>query len=297
LLVILGICGCQSRQLYKDSRVMMGTFVEVTSPDKDSAEIIYSEISRVEKLLSKYDPESEVSRLNVSGELSVSPETFQVIQRSKEFWQLSGGAFDITVGPLMDLWGFTDKAYRLPKEDEIRAALGLAGVDKIILNPEKNMVKLSFSGMKIDLGGAAKGYAVDCAVIKLRERGIKSCLINAGGQIYCLGDNFGKPWKIAIREPRGGRLGEYLELKDKAVSTSGDYEQFFIEKDKRYSHIINPLTGYPANSGIASVTVIADDGMTADALSTAIFILGSEKGLELAKRFKNVEVKITRGHP
>jgi thiamine biosynthesis lipoprotein len=286
------LSGCQNQQLYTDNRVMMGTVIEVTSPYKQAAGIVFNEMKRIEGLLSKYKPDSEVSKLNCFGKLNVSPDTFFIIKESKEFWQISNGAFDISVGPLMDLWGFTDRKYSLPKEEEIKNTLGLIGSDKIILQDSDNVVKFKISGMKIDLGAIAKGYALDCVVDKLRKAGIKSCLINAGGQVYCLGDKFGKPWKIAIKDPREKNIVGYLELKDKSVSTSGDYEQFFIKDKRRYAHIFNPKTGYPANSGVVSVTVIASDGLTADALSTAIFVLGKEKSRELIKRFPDIEVKI-----
>ncbi len=286
------LSGCQSRYLYKDSRVMMGTFVEVISPDKEAPNIVFSEIKRIEGLLSKYKGDSEVAKLNTLGKLKVSPDTFYVLQKAKKIWQLSDGAFDITVGPLMDLWGFTDKKYYLPKNEEIKQTLSKVGFDKIIFNIDDNVVEFKVLGMKIDLGAIAKGYAVDCAVRKLKEHQIKSCLINAGGQIYCLGDKFGRPWNVAIREPRNKGFWNYLKLKDKAVATSGDYEQYFMNKGKRYTHIFNPKTGYPSNSGIVSVTVIAPDGLTADALATSVFILGKDKGLKLAKKFNNVDVEI-----
>jgi thiamine biosynthesis lipoprotein len=180
----------------------------------------------------------------------------------------------------------------VPEEERIKNVLELVGTDKIILKELENVIEFSVSGMKIDLGAIAKGYAVDCAVKKLKENNIKNCLINAGGQIYALGDKFGLAWKIAIRNPRGKDLIDYLVLKDKAVSTSGDYEQYFIKGKKRYAHIFNPKTGYPVDSGVVSATVIAQDGITADALSTAIFVLGKEKGQELAQKFPSVEVKI-----
>jgi thiamine biosynthesis lipoprotein len=192
----------------------------------------------------------------------------------------------------MDTWGFSDKKYYLPNNEEIRHALSKVGFDKIIFNIDNNVVEFKIPGMKIDLGAIAKGYAVDCAVRKLKEHRIKSCLINAGGQIYCLGDKFGRPWNVAVRGARNNGFRDYLKLKDEAVATSGDYEQYFMHKGKRYAHIFNPKTGYPADSGIVSVTVIAPDGLTADALATSIFILGKDKGLKLAKRFKDVRVEI-----
>jgi len=272
----------------------MGTFIEVTSPDKPAAEIVFKEISRIENLLSKYKPESEVSRLNQLGKLKASPETFYIIKRSKEFSQASNGAFDVTVAPLMDIWGFTDKKYRVPSEQEIKDALKLTGSDKIILHEEDNVIEFKTPGMKIDLGGIAKGFALDCAVKKLKENNIAACLINAGGQVFALGDKFGSPWKVAINSPWAEDFAGYLELKDQCVATSGDYEQYFIKGGIRYSHILDPKTGSPSDSGVASVTVIAPDGLTADALATAIFVLGEAEGEKLAAKFCAVEIKIIR---
>ena len=270
----------------------MGTFVEVISAKKDALEIAFKEIDRIEKLLSKYVPDSEISQLNRYAKLKVSPETFYVIERAIEFYSLTNGAFDITVGPLMDLWGFTEKIYTIPSERKIRRALKLVGCDKIILRNQDNVIQFKLSGMKIDLGAIAKGYAVDCAIKKLKEAGIKSCLINAGGQIYCLGKKFSRPWKIAVRDPRNNGVTGYLELKDKAVATSGNYEQSFKNKRKSYGHIFDPKTGYPKEPDILSVTVIASDSLTADALATAIFALGKDKGKLLALKLNGVEVKI-----
>ena len=289
---IVLLSGCQKQNLYKDSRIMMGTFVEVISPDKGASNIVFGEIKRIEGLLSKYKEDSEIGKLNKLGKLKLSPDTFYVLQKAKEFWQFSDGVFDITVGPLMDLWGFTEKKYSVPEEERIKNVLELVGTDKIIFNIDDNVVEFKLLGMKIDLGAIAKGYAVDCAVKKLKENHIKSCLINAGGDIYCLGDKFGRPWNVAVQGPRNKGFWDYLKLKDKAVATSGDYEQYFIQRKKRYAHIFNPKTGYPADSGVVSVTVIAPDGLTADALATSIFILGKDKGSNLAKRFKDVRVEI-----
>jgi FAD:protein FMN transferase len=289
------ISGCDnSPRLYKESRVMMGTFVEVISPDNKAAGIAFGEIKRIEDLLSKYNQDSEVSRLNSAGQLKVSRETYYIITRAKEFWLLSNGAFDITVGPLVELWGFKDKKYYLPLRAEIVQTLKRVGTDKIILNPADNLVKFAVPGMQIDLGAIAKGYAVDCAVRKLRENAIGSCLINAGGQVYCLGLKSGKPWVVAIADPGKKGISGKLRLVNKAVATSGAYEQFFIKGGVSYGHIFDPRTGMPADSGVASVTVVSDDSLTADALTTAIFVLGQEKGTSLAEKFPGVKIKIIK---
>lgn len=289
--VLLG--GCQDRTLYKDTELLMGTFVEVSSPDRKAAGIVFAEIKRIEELLSKYKPESEISQLNRAGKLKVSPETFFILEKAKVFWQASGGAFDITVSPLVDLWGFTDKKNSVPSEEEVKSALKLVGSDKIIFNKADNVIEFGVYGMKVDLGGIAKGYAVDCAVKKLKELGIESCLINAGGQVYCLGDKFGRPWNVAVRNPRNNNeIVASLQITDMAVATSGDYEQYFMHGNKRYSHILNPKTGYPADTNVISATVIAPEGASADALATAALVLGKEKTGALTKQFPGVKIKV-----
>ncbi|MCM8781167.1 MAG: FAD:protein FMN transferase [Candidatus Omnitrophica bacterium] len=292
LVNILCLYGCKDGQLYRETRLLMGTYVEVVSPEKRAIPIAFEEIKKIENLLSKYKEDSEIARLNKYGSLKVSPQTLDVLKIAKNFWLVTDGAFDITVGPLVKLWGFMDRKYHLPEQDEISKALDFVGMDKISINEKENMVKLKNLGMQIDLGGIAKGYAVDSAVKRLRENGIKSCLINAGGDIYCLGDNFGSPWRVAIQHPDREGFLDYLYLKDRAVATSGNYEQYFIKADKRYTHIFNPKTGYPVDLDISSVTVIASDCTTADALATAIFVLGKDKGRKLLEKFPDVEVRI-----
>jgi thiamine biosynthesis lipoprotein len=289
--VFLFIRSHQNKRLYCQERLMMGTFVKVISPNPRAPEIVFTEITRIEKLLSKYNPQSEVAQLNKTGYLKASPETFYIIKRSKEFWQASDGAFDITVAALMDLWGFTNKQYCLPSRKKIEETLKLVGSDKIILQEFDNVIQFKISGVKIDLGGIAKGYALDCAIKKLKEAGIDSCLINAGGEVYCLGEKFGRPWNIGVAGSRGRNLAACLELKNQAIATSGDSEQYFIKDKRRYPHILNPKTGYPAESNINSVSIAAKDGLTADALATAIFVLGKDKGERLAKQFDNAEIK------
>jgi len=288
------------KHLYHDNRILMGTFWEVTSPVKEASGIVFTEVARLEQLLSKYNPTSEISILNRTGKLKVSPDTFYVIKKSKEFYQLTDGAFDITVEPLVELWGFTPLAVpakagaglltgfptqetKVPPTDEkIKFTLKMIGSDKIVLHENNFVVEFKLSEMKIDLGGIAKGFALDCAVKKLKKNNINNCLINAGGQVYALGNKFASPWKIAIKDPRKPGVSGTLELKNQSASTSGDYEQFFLKNGKRYCHIIDPKTGYPVNSGITSVTIIDDSSLNADALSTAVFISG-EDGVEMLK--------------
>jgi len=279
-------------RLYYNNQVLMGTFWETTSPNKNAGKIVFKEAARVEELLSKYKIDSEVSKLNRLGKLKVSADTFYIIKKSKEFYEASSGAFDITVAPLVSLWGFTNQEYSLPSANKIQETLSLVGSDKIILHTNDNVVEFKLPGMKIDLGAIAKGFALDCAVKELKKRNINNCLINAGGQIYALGDRFGKAWKIAIKDPRKVGVSSTLELRNQSASTSGDYEQFFLIGNKRYSHILNPKTGYPVDSDIMSITVVASTGLEADALSTAVFVMGRENGQELLKKINGAAAKI-----
>lgn len=282
----------KAKRLFRDNRLLMGTFWQVTSPSKQASSIVFLEANRIEQLLSKYIAGSEISQLNRLGKLKVSVETFYIIKKSLEFYRLSHGAFDITVAPLVDLWGFTNQQFQVPSDDKIRACLELVGSNKIILHEKDNVVEFKIPGMKIDLGAIAKGFALDCAIKKLKENKIDSCLINAGGQVYALGDKFDQSWKIAIQRTNKAEITEALVLKNKSASTSGNYEQFFFKNGQRYCHLLDPRSGYPAQTQITSVTVIADQGLTADALSTSLFVLGKEYVNEISKEFPGVLIKI-----
>ncbi|MFH1202333.1 MAG: FAD:protein FMN transferase [Candidatus Omnitrophota bacterium] len=285
--------GCQNKPLYKETQLHLGTFVEVTSSNKSASRIVFAHIKELETIFNKFDPQSEVSRLNKLGALKVSNELIKIIERAKYFHQISNGAFDITVSPLVDLWKHAIKTKELPSESQINKAKNLIGMDNISIDRNDYVIKFTKKGLNIDLGAIAKGYAVDEAIEELKKSGINDALINAGGQIYCLGTNNGRPWNIGIQDPRdSSKILGYLKLVDRAVATSGNYQQYFILNHRHYSHIIDPRTGYPADNKIASVTVIAPDGTTADALSTAIFVLGKVRGETLAKKFKDIEVQI-----
>jgi len=283
----------KKRKLYKQSYVMMGTFVEVISPDKRAPFLVFCEVDRLDNLLSKFKPESDISKLNQFSRMRVSDDTLYVLRQSREFWIKSAGAFDVTVGPLMDIWGFTDRKFKVPKPQAIKDALKRVDMNKVIFDDATKTISLAAPGMKIDLGAIAKGYALDCAIRKLKDNGITSALVNIGGEVYCLGDNFGQPWVIVVRSPRGEYVSRGVKIKDQAVATSGDYEQFFISNNKRYNHIMDPKTGRPADAGVTSVTVIADSGMDADALSTSIFVLGKKKGLKMLEAFPHSKAIIT----
>ncbi|MBU0650853.1 FAD:protein FMN transferase [bacterium] len=291
LMLVFSLFRDSNKPYYKDNRVVMGTFAEVVCQDKEAINAAFEEIKKVEKIANNFDPESEVSLLNKNGKLKVSYDMINLIKESVKYYNLSNGAFDITVGPVDSIWkekireaqdGKKDMV--LPSASEIRKKLLLVGSDKILIDEEKSFVKFLKPGMSVDFGGIAQGYAVDKAVKKLREMGITSAMINLSGDIYCLGKNGNNKWRIGARDPRDSKKISYtLDLENQAVVTSGDYEQFFEVNGKRYSHIIDPRSGYPVDNGVISVTVVSENTVAGDAMSTGIFVLGKEKAGLLSK--------------
>ncbi|MDP8260267.1 MAG: FAD:protein FMN transferase [Candidatus Gygaella obscura] len=275
------VMGCESQKYIIKTAFLMGTIVEVTCEDSFVIDEVFSEMKRLDDLLSKFNPQSEIFRLNQKKRLVVSEETFEVIEKAIEFNSLTDGAFDITIGELIDLWKQAIDKKALPDEKSIRIALVKSGTDKIRLNKDKREVIL-LNGVTIDLGGIAKGFIVDKAIKLVKTRGVDSCMINAGGDIYCLGKRNKRDWRVGVLDPRNdAHILKRINLEDNTVATSGDYQQFFEIEGKRYSHIIDPRSGYPVDNHVISVTVLADDATTADALSTAVFVLGKEKGAKI----------------
>jgi len=288
--MLLLVGGCMNRQLYNDKKFFMGTVVEVVSPYKEAAGIVFTEIERVEKVFSIYRDDSSVAHLNKTGFLNTNFEVCLLTKKAEEFYKLTGGEFDITVAPLSRIWKEAFKEKRIPSESDIKSALTLVGFNKIGLDIRNNNIKFLRKDIQVDFGAFAKGYAVDCAAKALKESGVDSAVINAGGDIYCLGSKFGRPWKVGLQHPRRrNKLLTDLELKDSAVATSGDYEQFVEIDGRRYSHIINPKTGYPVENDIISVTVVAKDAMTADIVATSVFLLGKDEGIKTFENYEGVK--------
>jgi len=282
----------------KEVRLLLGTVVEITIGHsderlaRDAAAKAFDEIERVDALLSSHNPESEIARLNAAGAreaTAVSEEVFALLQRAEEIRVASDGAFDVTVGPLVELWQF-DQGGRVPGGEEIAAALGSVGGAHLKLDEEAQTVRFLADGMRIDLGAIGKGYAVDRAVQVLEAAGVSSAIVDAGGDIRLLGSRPGKDfWRIGVRHPREpSRLLLNLELAGTAVVTSGDYERFFMEEGSRYHHILDPRTGLPAGE-CRSVTVVASDTADADAYATAAFVLGPVSGLRFLRALSGVE--------
>ena len=277
----------------------MGTLVQIRVYTTDEAgaaaamEAALAEIGRLERLMTTWRPDSDISRVNQAAGVApvvVAPETRECVQRALEFSRLSGGAFDISYYALQGLWKFDeDLAPRLPDARELRRRLALIDHRRIHLDPTANAIYLERPGMAINLGGIGKGYAVDRATAILRARGFPDAIVQAGGDLMLAGSQDGRPWTAGIRDPRGPRE-EYFAIAavtDHAFSTAGDYERFFIKGRRRYHHVIDPRTGYPARAA-RSVTVWAPDATTADGLDDAILILGPERGLALVESLPGV---------
>lgn len=295
LLLVLSLlfCGCGKQSYRKSTQLLMGTFVEVVSDDSRAGTIAFAEIKRLDNLLSKFNAQSEIYKLNQTGKLKVSPDTLSLIKKSIQFYKETNGAFDVTVAPLVDIWKEVIQTKILPQEDRVSTAKALVGSENIFIDEKDSMVKFFKKGMRIDLGAIAKGYAVDCAVRKLQQAGVKSCLVNIGGNMYGLGRKGKYRWKIGIRHPRKkDQIVGYVLLEDKAIATSGDYEQYIEIKGRKISHIINPKTGYPVSNNIVSVTVISPQATNCDALGTAVFVLGKEKGSKLSERYLKTQTII-----
>jgi len=272
------------------NKYLMGTTVETTanSPDinkcKQALVAAYEEMQRVENLLSSQKDSSEISQINRAAGIKpvkVSFETLSILIRAKEYSKKYKGVFDVTIGPLSDLWGFSeDKEIVLPDDNTIKKLTKLVKYDDILINEKDTIVFLKKKGMALDLGGIAKGYAIDRGSAVLKEQGIANFILNAGGDIYVSGTKDKNTlWKIGIKHPRNSNeIIARFDLKDYAVATSGDYERFKIINGVRYHHILDPATGYPGTLSQSS-TIIAPTAEEADATATYVFLLGWEKTL------------------
>lgn len=276
--------GGEALRLEQSLDAMGSTYSLVLYGDKRetllaAAEQAFEEVRRLDRMLSNYRKESEWSRLNrdaAAGPVAVSEELFRLLERCAEYSRQSDGAFDITVGPLIKIWGFYKGSGRLPHRAEIRGILARVGYRKVILDPAGNTVRFARPGMELDPGGIGKGYAVDRMAAALRDAGIGAGLITAGGSsIYALGSPPGeKGWKVQIRHPKdASKTVEEIRLHDQSLSTSGNYEKFFRAGGKIYSHIMDPRTGYPAQ-GMLSASVIAPQTLDSEAWTKPVYILG-----------------------
>lgn len=277
---------------------------------------IFTNIKTIENLMSVNIPSSDVSRINAAAGIEavhVNEKTFKVIERAIYFAYLSGGAFDPSIGALTSLWGIgndnrndsRNDYHRIPLQDDIDKILSLVNWRNIVLDSENNTVFLTQEGMALDLGAITKGYTVDRTVDIIRNAGIKRAKIDIGGEIYMLGEKTDKtPWRVGIQDPKGvhGGIIGFIQTGETSVVTSGIYERFFEKDGIHYHHILNPFNGYPADNELLSVTLTASSAMDADALSTAIFVLGYENagflfetqpGIAAIFVFKDLNIKMS----
>ncbi len=279
-----------AKPLYKDTFLVAGTFLEVISPYKEASRIVLKEIQRLEGLFNFYDPGSELSQLNqtYARPFKASPELIELLTLAKQIYTLSDGALDVSQGALYSFWKEFIKQKGLkafPDADKIERLKNLGGMEKIEIDPSEQTVFIKQEGLKIDLSAIAQGYMVDRAVGALKRNGIDSALINLGGEIYALGRNRDKPWRVGIKNPRQrDKIIEKEILMDEAIATSGTYEQFFAKNNRRFSHLIDPRSGYPVDNTLLSVSVISRSCATADGFATAFLVMGQEKINDFFKR-------------
>ena len=264
----------------------------------DNAKINQEVEDRVRELENKMSTKiatSEVSKINDNAgidKVKVSDDTFTVIKEALKYGKISKGKFDITVGNLVDLWGIGTENEKVPSKEEIQKALATVDYNKVEIDDNNNTVFLKDKGMKIDLGAIAKGYVADDIVKILEKDGVKSAIINLGGNVYVYGNKGGKNFKIGIRNPLSPDPNDYLGIyqsQNESVVTSGVYERFFEKDGKRYHHILSTSDGYPIDNNLISTSIITKSSMDADALSTTTFALGLEEGLKLIENTKNTE--------
>lgn len=277
----------------------MGTAVRVELWHEDETagraaiDAVMRDMYRIDRLMSTYKEDSELSRVNreaATRPVAISRELFDLISRSLEVSEITEGAFDITYASVGQLYDFRRKTR--PSDEILEKALPAIDYRHVLLNKENHSIKFKRQGVRIDLGGIAKGHAVDRAITLLQARGITQAIVSAGGDSRIIGDRRGRPWMIGVRDPRREKeMAAILPLSDTAVSTSGDYERYFELDGVRYHHIISPASGRPV-TGIRSVTVVGQDSTTVDALSTSVFVMGVEKGLSLIESLPDVEAVI-----
>ena len=272
----------------------MATRVEVALPPEHAglADEVFEVFSRVERVANEWQAGSPLAEINAGAggpPVACPPELMGILERSLALGQLTHGAFDITWGALWGLWDFTASVPVVPAAEEVAGRLTRIGRERVRLDPSTGTVSLE-QGTVLGVGGIAKGHALDQAAALLRAHGVGEFSLSAGGQVVVAGDRNGRPWRVGIRDPRGSPLDYFamVDVTDASVSTSGDYERFFELDGVRYHHVLDPRTGMPAR-GVRSATVITSDATLADALSTALMVLGVARGLLLVESLPNVE--------
>ncbi len=290
-LISLFLLNTAQAEWYQENQAIMGTRISVELWHDDPAtakqceEAVFTEMHRIDALMSPYKEDSLLAKINREASkqpVKVSPELYRLIEQSIKISELSGGAFDITFASVGYLYDY--RQHIRPSDEEIKKHLGAIDYHHIVLNPNDLSVEFNSPGVRIDLGGIAKGYAVDNGIRILQQCGVKNGLVSAGGDSRIIGDKRGRPWMMGIQHPRKKPgVAVALPLSDIAISTSGDYERYFDDEGERHHHIISPSTGKSA-SGVISASVIGPEAIMTDALSTTVFILGTDKGLALIEK-------------
>lgn len=273
---------------YESTSFAMDTVMTFTIIHEDGEELLVDaeqEIRRLENLFSVTLDNSEVKKINENagkGPVHVSEDTLALLKAGKELGAVTGNTFDIAISPIVKAWGFTEEEHSVPAQETIDSLLPLTNLEDITINEADATVSLEKESMAVDLGGIAKGYASDSVKALLEKKGVESAWFSLGGNVCAIGNKpDGSPWKIAVQNPLDAN--DYVglvEVSDTCIVTSGGYQRYFEENGKRYHHIIDPATGWPAESGLVSVTIVCESGTKADALSTALYVMGLEDALD-----------------
>ena len=306
VIAVFGIRRLSGPRLHKansGSRTVMGTFANITAVAADlktagaSVEAAFSRLKRIDEMMSDYIADSQLSQVNRDAferPVRVDDDLFEVLHLADEYSRQTDGAFDVTVGPVVALWRKAQDGGELPTETELTEASAKVGFEKLILNEENRTVRFAVDGMRLDLGAIAKGYAIDLAIEAMQKAGAIGGLIDVGGDVHCFGppsDNK-ESWLVGLQDPSvDGQLLLVLKLRGMAVATSGGYRRFAEVDGKKYSHIINPQAGSTADE-LVSVSVVAQTATAADALATAVSVMGREKGFELIDSLDETEVLV-----
>jgi len=299
LLSVFILNTAQAQQIFSKKIILMGSRFDISVVETDAEkakeyiQLAIDEISRIEKIISSWDANSETSLINKNAGIKpvqVSKELFQLIERSIVISKLTDGAFDISYASMDKIWHFDGSMTKMPSEEKIKQSVRKVGYQNIILNKAKHTVFLKLKGMKIGFGAIGKGYAADKVKKLLISKGVKAGIINASGDMNTWGKQpNGDDWYVAITNPLNKKKAfGLLPITNGAVVTSGNYEKYVIFNGIRYTHIINPKTGYPS-SGILSVTVFAKSAELADALATSIFVMGTDVGINRVNQIPTVE--------
>ncbi len=299
----LAACSKPKQQKYEKIEEILGTVITGKVYGKNAEEGLEAAFARareIEHIMSAKEENSELSQLNKEAyqkEVSVSEELFLVIKKAIYYAKLADGNFDPTIGKLIDLWGIGTEHENVPKEKEIAPLTGLKDYEQVILDEEKRTVRFLTDTVQLDLGGIAKGYVADeMKEILTNTYGIESGTLSLGGNVMTIGNKTeGEQWVVGIADPLNpSSIIGTVQVTDKTVVTSGNYERYFIKNNVRYHHILNPETGYPANEGIISSTIITDCSMDADALSTAAYVMGAEDAIALIEKMEGIEAILVK---